>query len=141
MPPERSAPKNAAGLSISGFVRNTFGNPVRGAVVACAGEDGKEARSGRDGRYRIENLPERIFALTATHPAYFREQKLWFWPGQTAQISLCRSGPASKCKPSATTPRNPFRTISSTSGTPWMRPDQLRDEMGSAPGYRIRLEG
>lgn len=75
MPPERSAPENAAGLSISGFVRDTFGNPVRGAVVACVGEDGKEARSGRDGRYRIENLPERIFALTATHPAYFREQK------------------------------------------------------------------
>ncbi len=34
MPPERSAPDNAAGLSISGCVRDTFGNPVRGAVVA-----------------------------------------------------------------------------------------------------------
>ena len=50
MPPERSAPDNAADLSIAGFVRDTFGNPVRGAVVACAGENGKEARSGWDGR-------------------------------------------------------------------------------------------
>ena len=74
MPPERSAPDNAAGLSISGCVRDTFGNPVRGAVVACAGEDGREARSDREGLYRIDHLPDRIFALTATHPAYFSEQ-------------------------------------------------------------------
>jgi len=76
-PRVESAPRaeTSPALAISGCVRDTFGNPIPGAVVACAGEDGMESRSDREGRYRIEVLPSRIFAVTATHPAYFPEQK------------------------------------------------------------------
>lgn len=75
--PEGMTPptENARGLAISGCIRDTFGKPIRGAVVTCAGEDGKDSRSNHEGRYRIEGLPDRIFAVTATHPAYFPEQK------------------------------------------------------------------
>jgi len=63
-PRVESAPRaeTSPALAISGCVRDTFGNPIPGAVVACAGEDGMESRSDREGRYRIEVLPSRIFA-------------------------------------------------------------------------------
>ncbi|MEA3366457.1 MAG: carboxypeptidase-like regulatory domain-containing protein, partial [Candidatus Hydrogenedentes bacterium] len=69
--PEEETPP----LAISGCVRNTLGKPIRGAVVACGGDDGQETRTDREGRYRIEGLPDHIFAMAATHPGYFREQK------------------------------------------------------------------
>ncbi|MFO7974052.1 MAG: carboxypeptidase-like regulatory domain-containing protein [Candidatus Hydrogenedentota bacterium] len=68
-------------LAISGCVRDTFGKPLRGAVVACAGDDGKETRTDREGRYRIVGLPDHIFAMSASHPAYFQEQKAFVAAG------------------------------------------------------------
>ena len=83
-PPVENAPASKEEpplLIIAGCVRDTLGNPIRGAIVACAGDDGKETPTNREGRYRIEGLPDHIFAMAATHPAYFQEQKAFVAAG------------------------------------------------------------
>lgn len=83
-PPVENAPASKEEpplLTIAGCVRDTLGNPIRGAIVACAGDDGKETPTNREGRYRIEGLPDHIFAMSATHPAHFQEQKTFVVAG------------------------------------------------------------